>query len=90
MHLADKNEQPIAGLHKSHLSTAREKKKKKKTMLLFDRCCWVPVVGSSDFFSRLPISIMKRRVTAAFTGSFCMCPLVSPAEHPDVPSNKEN
>ena len=83
MHLADKNEHPIAGLHKSHLSTVR------RNNALFDRCCLVPVIGSQISY-RLPISMMKRQVTAALTESFCMCPLVSGSDLPDVPANREN
>lgn len=83
MHLADKNEHPIAGLHESHLSTVR------RNNALFDRCCLVPGIGSQISY-RLPISMMKRRGTAALTESFCTCPLVSRTGLPDVPANKEN
>ena len=40
VHLADKNEHAIAGLHKSHLSTVR------RNNALFDSGCLVPGIGS--------------------------------------------
>lgn len=83
VHLADKNEHPIVGLHKSHLSTVR------RNNVLFDRCCLVTGIGSQISY-RLSISTMKRRVPVVLTKSFHVCPLVSNSELPDVPSNKKN
>lgn len=80
VHLADKNEHPIAGLHESHLSTVR------RNNALFDRCYLVPVIGRHIAY-RLPISVMKRQGTVALTESFCMCLLVSSSGLPDERTN---
>ena len=73
MHLADKNEHAIAGLHKSHLSTVR------RNNALFDRCCLVPVTGSQISYG-LPISMMKGRVTARINKIFLRVSTVNSPE----------
>lgn len=59
VHLADKNEHPIAALHKSQLSTAG------RNNAPYDGCYMVPVIGSHISY-KLSISMMKRLITTAY------------------------
>lgn len=59
VHLADKNEHPIAALHKSQLSTAG------RNNAPYDRCYLVPVIGSQISY-KLSITMMKRRITTTY------------------------